>query len=140
MPQSMIIPPEWLAEAGVQNFRPPRRVYRCDDPHECVALTDIEVPWRKSGYPLDANGFGHDRMVRLLTGIRDNVSLPAIYIERGDPGQRPYRVRGRRGRQNPGNYGGLTSGFEYLDQPRAMLAQHLLWLTRHTPRQNGLTE
>jgi hypothetical protein len=43
-------------------------------------------------------------------------------------------------RQNPGNYGGLTSGFEYLDQPRAMLAQHLLWLTRHTPRQNGLTE
>jgi len=49
------------------------------------------------------------------------------------------RLRGG-GRQNPGNYGGLTSGFEYLDQPRAMLAQHLLWLTRHTPRQNGLTE
>ena len=49
------------------------------------------------------------------------------------------RLRGR-SRQNPGNYGGLTSGFDYLDQPRAMLAQHLLWLTRHTPRQNRLTE
>ena len=38
--------------------------------------------------PPDANGFRHDRMVRLLTGIRDNVLLPAIYIERSD--QRPY--------------------------------------------------
>ena len=38
------------------------------------------------------------------------------------------RLRGR-SRQNPGNYGGLTSGFEYLDQPRAKLARHLLWLT-----------
>jgi hypothetical protein len=25
--------------------------------------------------------------------MRDNVSLPAIYIERADPGQRSYRVR-----------------------------------------------
>jgi len=29
----------------------------------------------------------------LLTGIRDDVSLPAIYIEQADPSQRPYRVR-----------------------------------------------
>jgi hypothetical protein len=43
--------------------------------------------------PLDANGFRHDRMVRLLIGIRDNASLPAIYIERADQGQRRYRVR-----------------------------------------------
>jgi hypothetical protein len=91
MPQSMIVPPEWLAEAGVQNFQPTQRAYRCDDTHECITLADIEAPLRRSGYPLDANGFRHDRMVRLLTGIRDNVSLPAIYIERGD--QRPYRVR-----------------------------------------------
>jgi len=43
-----------------------------------IALSDIEVPLRRSGYPLDANGFDHKRMVRLLIGIRDDVSLPAI--------------------------------------------------------------
>jgi hypothetical protein len=93
MPQSMIVPAPWVAEAGVQDFKPTQRAYRCDDPHECVALAEIEVPLRKSGFPLDANGFRHDRMVRLLMGIRDNVALPAIYVERADPDQRPYRVR-----------------------------------------------
>jgi hypothetical protein len=92
LPQSMVIPAAWAAEAGIQAFKPTRRAFRCDDPHECIALADIEVPLRSSGYPLD-DGFCHDRMVRLLTGIRDDVSLPAIYIERADPGQRPYRVR-----------------------------------------------
>ena len=89
----MIVPAEWLLEASVQDYKPTRRAYRCDDPHECIALADIEVPLRRSGHPLDANGFHHDRMVRLLSGVRNNVSLPAIYIERGDPGERPYRVR-----------------------------------------------
>ena len=89
----MVIPADWIAEAGVQDFRPTRRAFRCDGPHECIALADIELPLRRSGNPLDANGFRHDRMVRLLTGIRDNISLPAIHIERADPGQRPYRVR-----------------------------------------------
>jgi hypothetical protein len=93
MPQSMKILPAWMAEAGVKDFTPTRRAFRCDDPHECIALADIEVPLRGSDYPLDANGFRHERMVRLLIGIRDNVSLPAVYIERGDPHQRPYRVR-----------------------------------------------
>lgn len=58
------------------------------------ALADIEVPLRNTSRPLDANGFDHKRMVDILTGIRSGVSLPAIYIEVGDPGQRPYRVRG----------------------------------------------
>jgi hypothetical protein len=89
----MTIPDAWLAEAAVHNFQPTRRAYRCDDPHECIALADVEVPLRRSGHSLDANGFRHDRMVSLLTGIRDSVSLPAIYIERADPGQRTYRVR-----------------------------------------------
>jgi hypothetical protein len=56
MAQSMIIPTEWLAEAGVQNFRPTRPSYRCDAVHELIALSDIEVPLRNSGYPLDMNG------------------------------------------------------------------------------------
>jgi len=89
----MVIPADWMAEAGVRDFKPTRCAFRCDDPHECIALADIEIPLRNSGHALDANGFRHDRMVRLLTGIRDNVSLPAIYVERADPGQRPYRVR-----------------------------------------------
>jgi hypothetical protein len=93
MPESMVIPTAWMAEAGVQDFKPTRRAFRCDDRHECIALVDIEAPLRKSGYALDANGFRHNRMMRLLIGIRDNVSLPAIYIEQADPGQRTYRVR-----------------------------------------------
>jgi hypothetical protein len=89
----MIIPTAWIVEAGVHDFKPTGRAFRCDDPHECIALADIEPPRRKSGYSLDANGFRHDRMVQILTGIRDDVSLPAIHIERADSGQPPYRVR-----------------------------------------------
>jgi len=100
MPESMIIPDDWKAEAGVQNFQPAQRGFRCDDQHELIALADIEVPLRRTGYPRNShgnqigkNGFDHDRMVRLLTGIRDGVALPAICIELADPGQRRYRVR-----------------------------------------------
>jgi hypothetical protein len=91
----MAIPIGWMVEAGVQNFRPAllQRSFRCDADHVLIALADIEVPLRQSGYPLDENGFRRDRMVSLLTGIRDHVSLPPICIERGDPDQRQYRVR-----------------------------------------------
>ena len=90
----MIVPPEWLAEAGVQNFVPTQLSFRCDAPGAApVALADIEPPLRFDGYPLDATGFDHKRMVRLLTGIRDGVALPPIFIEDGDPAQRRYRVR-----------------------------------------------
>jgi hypothetical protein len=93
MPQSMIIPPEWLVEAGVQSFKPTRPGFRCDDPdHRLFALADIEPPVRFSGYPLSANGFDHDRMVRLLTGIRGGVALPHILIEAAEGGDRQYRV------------------------------------------------
>ncbi|HUN95863.1 MAG TPA: hypothetical protein VMU69_06445 [Bradyrhizobium sp.] len=82
MPRSMIILPEWLAEAGVQNFKPSQPGFQCDDPdHRLFALADIEPPLRFAGYPLSANGFDHDRMVKLLIGVRDNVALPHILIE-----------------------------------------------------------
>jgi hypothetical protein len=110
MPQSMVIPAEWMLEAGVQGFKPTRRSFRCDDPHECIALSDIEIPLRYSGYPLDRNGFRHDRMVSILAGIRDNVSLPAIYVERADPGQRLYRVREGVHRY----HASLTLGFSHV--------------------------
>jgi hypothetical protein len=89
----MIIPAEWLAEAAIQKFQSARRGFRCDWAHGLIALSDIEAPLRGSGYPLDANGFDHKRMVRVLSAIRDDVSLPAICIELADPGQRKYRVR-----------------------------------------------
>jgi hypothetical protein len=91
MPQSMVIPPEWIAEAGVQNFRSALRGFRCDAEHELIALAEIEVPLRQSGFPLDANGFSHDRMVSILTGIRDNKPISPISVERVR-GARPYRV------------------------------------------------
>jgi hypothetical protein len=106
----MILPAQWLAEAGVQNFRPVQRGYRCDGQHHLIALADIEVPLRKSGYSLDVNGFRHDRMVRLLNGIRDNVSLPAICIETADPGPRQYRVREGVHRY----HASLTLGFSHI--------------------------
>jgi hypothetical protein len=106
----MIIPAQWLAEAGVQNFRPVQRGYRCDAQHNLIALADIEVPLRKSGYPLDVNGFRHDRMVRLLNGIRDNVSLPPICIETADSGQRRYRVRSGVHRY----HASVTLGFSHI--------------------------
>ena len=89
----MVILPEWLTEAGVRDFQPVRQGFRCDAPHSPIALADIEVPLRRSGYPLDANGLDHKRMVRLLVRIRDDVSLPAICIESANTGQRRYRVR-----------------------------------------------
>jgi hypothetical protein len=110
MPQSMTIPSEWIAEAGVKDFKPTGRAFRCDGPHECIALADIEVPLRRSGHPLDANGLAHDRMVRILSGIRDEVSLPPVYLERADAGQRTYRVRWGVHRY----HASLTLGFSHL--------------------------
>jgi hypothetical protein len=91
----MIIQDEWIAEAEMLAFQatPTQPSFRCDADHRLIALTEIEVPLRSSGYPLDANGFRHDRMVRILVAIRDNVSLPPIEIEHADPGQRKFRVR-----------------------------------------------
>ena len=112
VPQSMIIPAEWMAEASVQDFRPApaQRAFRCDTDHKLVALADIEVPLRKSDYPLDANGFHRERMVRLLIGIRANISLPPIHIEKADPGQRPYRVHCGAHRY----HASLTLGFSHV--------------------------
>jgi hypothetical protein len=95
MPQTMIIPDAWIEEARMSAFRPTptQASFRCDVDHCLIALAEIEAPLRHSGYPLDANGFRHERMVSILVGIRDNVSLPPIEIELADPGQRKFRVR-----------------------------------------------
>jgi hypothetical protein len=42
MGETMEIQPEWLAKAGVQNYEPTQRSFRCTAPHVLVALADIE--------------------------------------------------------------------------------------------------
>jgi hypothetical protein len=51
-----------------------------------------------------------DRMVRLLSGIRVDVSFPAICIELSDPEQRKYRARCGVHRY----HGSLRLGFSHL--------------------------
>jgi hypothetical protein len=58
-----------------------------------IALADIESAIRT--VRLDANGFAHDRMIRILVGIRDGCALPPIPVERIKPATTHlYRLRG----------------------------------------------
>ena len=125
----------------------------CQDSTLIAVIEMSQSSWLVAGivpgmerHPLKKLVADEEALLRLLQRWRDeavkagrNITRIVVAFEAGRDGFWLARLRGR-SRQNPGNYGGLTSGFEYLDQPRAMLAQHLLWLTRHTPRQNGLTE
>jgi hypothetical protein len=104
------IPAEWLATAGLQGFKPSQASYRCEEPHELIAVADIEMPARNAGVTLDANGFGRDRMMKILLGIRQDDSIPPIQIEVADPGQRPYRLRAGFHRY----YASLATGFLYV--------------------------
>jgi hypothetical protein len=63
-------------------------------PPPLIAMAHIGPPKRNEGVILDANGFGRDRMIKILAGIRDGDALPPIDVEKADPGQRPYRLRG----------------------------------------------
>ena len=65
---------------------------------------------RNEGVTLDENGFRRDRMMKILCGIRDGDSIPAICIELADPGQRRYRVRGGFHRY----YASVTAGFSHV--------------------------
>jgi hypothetical protein len=104
------IPPDWIIEAGLQDFKPARKGFRCDQEHELVALADIEPPKRNLGVTLDQNGFGRDRMMKILLGIRDNNSIPPIDIERADPGQRQFRLRAGFHRY----YASVATGFTHV--------------------------
>jgi hypothetical protein len=87
------VPVEWIAQSGLTDFTPTRSAFKCDDPHVLIALADIEPPKRNAGIALDANGFGRERMMKILEGIRNGASIPPIYVEESGSGQRPYRVR-----------------------------------------------
>jgi hypothetical protein len=108
MGETMEIPPEWLAEAGLQNFVATRPSFRCTASHDLIPLADIERIVRT--VPLDANGFCRDRMMRILVGIRDDDAVPPIDVEKADPGQRPYRLRAGAHRF----YASLALGFSHV--------------------------
>lgn len=83
------IPVEWLGTAGMQGFTPSRLSYRCEGPHELIALADIARPKRDSRISFDCNGLRRDRTMAVLTGIREDLSLPPIEVKAGERG---YRV------------------------------------------------
>jgi hypothetical protein len=87
---TMEIPPEWLAEVGLQNFRPSRSAIRCEAPHELIALAEIEPFVRL--VPIDANGFRRTKMMPVLEMIRDDrPSKDPVQIAR-QPGKWPFRL------------------------------------------------
>jgi hypothetical protein len=90
-----IIPPEWIREAGLQGFEPSTPGYHCDDEHQLVAIADIAPIVRNEGVTLDVNGFGRDRMMRILFGIRDGDSIPPILMWPAESG--PWRFELRNG-------------------------------------------
>lgn len=91
MPITMEIPAEWLAEAGLQNFKPARVAIRCAAPHALIALDEIEPFVRL--VPLDANGFRRSKMMAVLEMIRDDrPCAEPIYVWR-QASHWPYCLR-----------------------------------------------
>jgi hypothetical protein len=60
--------------------------------------------------PLDCNGFAHDRMIRILVGIRIGCAFPPIPIERIEHGAHLYRLRDGTHRF----YASRTLGFSHV--------------------------
>jgi hypothetical protein len=110
MTRQHTIPPEWIAAAGLKDFVPAASAFRCDLPHQLMAISIIEPPMRNEGVTLDANGFNRERMLTILNGIRANDALPPIDVETADPSQRPYRLRGGFHRF----YASMACGFTHI--------------------------
>jgi hypothetical protein len=105
---TMEIPPEWLTEAGLQNFKPVRSSIRCAAPHELLALAEIEPFVRL--VPIDANGFRRSKMMPVLEIIRDDrPSKEPIQVIR-QVGKWPYRLHDGVHRY----YASLTLGFTHV--------------------------
>lgn len=88
---TMEIPAEWLAEVGLQNFKPARSAIRCAVPHELIAIAEIEPFVRL--IPIDANGFRRSKMMPVLEMIRDDRPCKEpTYVAR-QAGPWPYFLR-----------------------------------------------
>jgi hypothetical protein len=88
-----IVPPEWIRDAGLHGFEPSTPGYRCDDEHQLVAIADIAPIERNEGVTLDTNGFGRDRMMRILFGVHDGDSMPPILIWPAESGSWRFELR-----------------------------------------------
>jgi hypothetical protein len=97
-----------MVTRGVLNFAPKSPAFRCTEPHVLIALEEIEPAVRT--VPLDANGFRHDRLIRILVGIRIGCALPPIPVERTEQG--PYRYRLRNGTHRL--YASRALGFSHV--------------------------
>jgi len=105
---TMEIPPEWLAEVGLQNFKPVQSSIRCAIPHALIALDQIQRFVRE--IPIDTNGFRRIKMIPVLERIRDDVPFSEpIYVAR-QAGQWPYFLRDGVHRY----YASLTLGFTHV--------------------------
>jgi hypothetical protein len=76
MPQPMIIPTEWLVEAGVQYFKPKWIAYCCDDMHQCIALNEIEVPCAS------IDGIGQNLVDGVITGYNPTYLGMRAHLQR----------------------------------------------------------
>ena len=75
------VPKAWLDEAGVADFAPTRDAFRASGDHVIIPIADIQPPRRSEGVVLDENGFGKDRMMKILIGIREDHEIPPIFVE-----------------------------------------------------------
>jgi hypothetical protein len=81
LPAEFEIPDEWLAEAGMTDFRPSTPAYLSTDPGaRAIPLRDIEPPFRSPERPLDFRGFDQARMVAdsLWPRRRATTSNPSL--------------------------------------------------------------
>jgi hypothetical protein len=85
------VPADWIAAAGLTAFRAPMAAYRCDSPHILIALNEIH-PIRRERL-LDRNGFVRDRLMAVLQGIRDNVSMPPVAVWQAIAGPWRFEIR-----------------------------------------------
>lgn len=91
------IPGEWLAQASLVDFVPSGESFRCDEPHVLIPVTVFLPIFRSAGVVLDANGFGRDRMLKILHGVARGEAIPPIYVEMADECEQEQKYRLRDG-------------------------------------------
>lgn len=101
LPATFELPEEWLAEAGLQGFRPEGEAFRsAGDRVLILPLREIEPPARWPEYPNDFQGFDRARMIRILAGIvaGDVIEpVPVLILPQPDAPRAPFRYRVRDG-------------------------------------------
>jgi hypothetical protein len=116
------IPDDWLAEAGMREFKPYDSAYRwtaCslvpDVAVQLIPLAEVEPPRRLLTVPMDRRGFDRGRLVSILRGFVDGDAIEAVPLF--EPPQIefapvPYRYRVRNGYHR--FYASIAAGFGSL--------------------------